>query len=133
MSVAADILDQGYRARAPLPTAAALQCIASAAHLRGVQATRQGIAIADIPAADLMRALRDALEKTKDQPEKALQVSNIVAGIAARLAQPGPVMIARSVLGICVGYAGPNKAAAPSKTGVRQGKRRADRRRRRRN
>lgn len=98
--------DVNNRPPGGMPIAAALQGIASAAHLRGVEITRNGTAAGTLPAGDLMRALRGAWEKTKGQPKRGDRAEIIIRSVAARLAQGGPVQIVASSLGVLRSMAG---------------------------
>lgn len=109
---AATNFDVNNRPPGGMAISAALQNIASAAHLRGVELTRQGSVVETIPAVDLMRALRGAWTKTQGTA-KADQVETIIRSIAAKLALGQPVQVVASSLGIVRSYAGiakPGKA-----------------------
>lgn len=98
--------DTNNRPPGGMPIEAALQNIASAAHLRGVEVTNAGIVVGSLPAADLMRALRGAWTKTKDAEHRGQRVEIIIRSVAARLMQGGPVQIAGSSLGVLRSFAG---------------------------
>jgi hypothetical protein len=97
--------------RPPLRIEAALQQIASAAHLRGVLVVR-GVKVEVVPARDLMRALRGAWEGTADSERRRDQVEGIIRGTATRLAHGGPVTISGQLFGIAKAYAKPKGGTA---------------------
>jgi len=101
------------------PMDAQLQNIASAAHLRGAGLAQNGVHVADLAAADLMRALRGAWERSKTNDAHSVQVANIVRGVATRLQQPGPVLISKSLYGICRSYAGLKAPVSKSARGTK--------------
>lgn len=110
MSTATDFLAGNSHRPHALGIDAALQQIASAAHLRGVRTTRQDIAVGELPAAELLRVLRAALAHAMARPQRAAQVEAIIRGTAARLKRGGPVAISRSALGIVTSYAAKARA-----------------------
>lgn len=112
--------DTNNRPPGGMPMEAALQNIASAAHLRGVVIMKNGVA-SDIPltAADLMRALRGAWTKTQGSEQRAARAEVIIRSVAARLQQGGPVQVVASSLGVLRSFAGIATEKTTSKKGRR--------------
>lgn len=105
MSTASAFMHEIDARKPPLAIEAALQQIASAAHLRGVEITKGGVACGTLPASDLMRALRGAWKRSQDNERRLDQVGGIIRGTATRLKGGGPVQISKQLLGIAVAYA----------------------------
>jgi hypothetical protein len=104
MSAASAFMLDADSRRPPMRIDAALQQIASAAHLRGVLVTRGSKAV-DLPARDLMRALRGAWERTAGSERRRDQIEGIIRGTATRLKDGGPVTISGQLLGLAKAYA----------------------------
>lgn len=108
------VFDVNNRPPGGMPMESAMQNIASAAHARGAVTVSSGV-FKEIPARDLMIALRGALTKSQTNPEKLERIQSIIRTVAARLMQPGPVQIAASLLGQARSYAGLLAAAPKAK------------------
>lgn len=111
MSVASAFLHDSDARRPILAIDAALQQIASAAHLRGVVVQR-GTRVQEIPAADLMRALRGAWRHSEGMRRD--QIEGLIRGTATRLQHAGPVVILAQSYGLARSVAGLNKIALAS-------------------
>jgi len=87
-----------------MPIDAARQAIASAAHSRGVVIGSS--TFREIPAADLMRAIRGAWERSQADEGKRARVETIIRSIASKLGNPGPVHVIPTTLGVLESFAG---------------------------
>lgn len=84
-----------------------VQCIASAAHLRGTNLMRGDIVVGVIEggAAELCRTLRQAHEATRGNDHNHAHVEQLAAAIAAKLGVRGAVQISRTAWSLLQGYA----------------------------
>jgi hypothetical protein len=95
-----------------------MQCIASAAHLRGVVLVRVDQVVGSLEAADLCRTIRAAHETTRGDAHRHEHVAQLANGIALKLGAKGAVQVSRSAWNLLVGYSRP--AAGGSAAGHRR-------------
>lgn len=98
--------DTNNRPPGGLPMAAAFQNIASAAFSRGAVIAAPSGSLKDLPAADLMRALRGAWKNVQGNAERTSRVEAIARAIASKLGQGGPVQVSPSSFGVLNSFAG---------------------------
>jgi hypothetical protein len=91
-----------------------VQCIASAAHLRGVILMRVDQVVGSLEAAELCRTLRAAHENTRGDAHRHEHVAQLANGIALRLGSKGAVQVSRSAWNLLQGYARPRMAERPA-------------------
>jgi hypothetical protein len=84
-----------------------VQCIASAAHLRGVILMRVDQVVGSLEAAEPCRTLRAAHENTRGDAHRHDHVAQLANGIALRLGAKGAVQVSRSAWNLLVGYSRP--------------------------
>lgn len=87
-----------------------IQSIASAAWSRGAVIAMPSGGFKDLPAADLMRALRGAWTKAQGDVERASRVERIASSIVYRFGQGGPVHVSPSSYGVLRSFAGEKPA-----------------------
>lgn len=90
--------------RPPRAFGANVQCIASAAHLRGVVLLRGDTVVGSVEAAELCRTLRAAHEATRGDDRAHAHVERLAHGITLRLGVKGAVPVSRTAWGLIEGY-----------------------------
>lgn len=82
-----------------------MQCVASAAHRRGVVLIQTDRIVGSVEARELMKTLRAAHENMRGHPQQRRQVEQAAAVIAARLGRPGAVQVSKATWNVISGYA----------------------------